>query len=82
MPNYRSLAQKLQTALCLAGEHISIEEKRFYSIRYKRMLTKYIVRRQQPGTPKETLIESYSVIDVVKGLAELYAATGGVNNGS
>ncbi len=82
MPNYKSLALKLQTALCLAGEHITIEEKRFYSIRYKRMLTKYIVRRQQPGQARETLIESYSVIDVVKGLAELYAATGGVNSGS
>lgn len=81
MPNYRSLALKLQTALCLAGQHISIEEKRFYSIRYKRMLTKYIVRRQMPGEPREVVAESYSVIDVVKRLAELYATTGGGKDG-
>lgn len=82
MPNYKSLALKLQTALCLAGQHITMEEKRFYSIRYKRMLTKYIVKRQNPGERKETLLESYSIIDVVKRLAELYAATGGVKDGS
>ena len=82
MPNYKSLALKLQTALCLAGQHIMVEEKRFYSIRYKRMLTKYMVKRQNPGERKETLLESYSIIDVVKQLAELYAATGGVNDGS
>ena len=81
MANYKSLALKLQTALCLAGEHIAIDEKRFYSIRYKRMLTKYILRRQVPGQPKETIAESYSVIEIVKRLAELYAATGGEKDG-
>lgn len=82
MPNYRNTVYKLQTALCLAGEHISVEEKRFYSTSYKKMLTKYIVRRQRPGVPKETIIESYRIVDVVKALAELYNATGGVKDGS
>lgn len=82
MPNYRSLAQKLQTALCVAGEHVTLEEKRFYSIRYKKMITKYIVKRQRPGEPKETLAESYSVIEVVKTLAELYGTVKGADNGS
>lgn len=82
MPNYKNTARKLQTALCMAGENISIDEKHFYSIPYKKMLTKYIVRRQRPGQPREKIIETYSIVDVVKALAELYAATGGVHNGS
>lgn len=82
VPNYRNTMFKLQMALCLAGENVSVDEKRFYSIPYKKMLTKYIVKRQHPGEPKETIIETYRVVDVVKALAELYNATGGVQNGS
>lgn len=82
MPNYRNLALKLQSALCMAGEHVTMEEKRFYSIRYNRMLTKYIVKRQLPGRPKEILVESYSVIEVVKTMAEIYAAVKEAADGS
>lgn len=82
MPNYKNLALKLQNALCRSGENVTMEEKRFYSIRYKRMLTKYIVKRQRPGEPKETIAESYSVIEVVKALAALYEAVKEAENGS
>lgn len=82
MPSYKSLAQKLQTALCVCGVPVVIEEKRFYSIKYKRFITKYEVYRKEPGQRKEILAETYSIIDVIKKLAELYATTGGVNNGS
>ena len=75
MPNYRSLAQKLQQALCISGQNVTMEEKRFYSIRYGKMMTKYIVKRQQPGLGKETLVETYSIVEVVKKLASIYSGT-------
>lgn len=80
MKNIRALALKLQKALCMRGENISFEEKRFYSIVYRRMLTKYIIRRYAPGRKRETLLETYKLSEAVLKLAELYRETGGGEN--
>lgn len=74
--NLRRLAHKLQTALCLKGQHIKINQMQAYSQKAKRMVTKYVVIRteaQEDGHVKNsTLLETYQLADVVKRLADLY----------
>lgn len=74
--NLRRLAHKLQTALCLKGQHIKINQVQAYSQKAKRMVTKYVVIRTEEMTDgrrkNTTLLETYQLADVVKSLAELY----------
>ena len=82
MKNHRQTALKLLTAICIKGDRLTLEEKRFYSIKYSRIMTKYIVRRQSPGQPRGTLIETYNAAELVKQLAAIYAAISEVQDGT
>lgn len=73
MAGMKKTAQKLQRALCLMGEPISFEEKTFWSIKYEKFLTKYIIRRRRPGMKTEKLLETYALKDAVICLHDLYA---------
>lgn len=82
MGSLRQKAMKLLTAICRKGDNLVLEEKKFYSIKYSRIMTKYIVRRQSPGQPRETLIETYNAVELVKQLAAIYAAISEVQDGT
>lgn len=69
MKNMRKTAEKLQTALGMIGVPVSIEEKRWFSIAYKRPMTRYIVKVKRRGERPEPIIETYSLVEVVKALA-------------
>ena len=69
MKNPRKTVDKLQTALGTMGVPIVIEEKKFYSIVYKRPITKYKVKKHRQGETPEPIIETYSLVEVVKALA-------------
>ena len=63
---------KLLLALNRSGDNLSIEEKRFYSRPYERIMTKYILVRKLPGAPKERLIETYKATELLKLLVGLW----------
>lgn len=67
------MAYKLQEALCRKGRPVSIEQRRFWSIRYERVMTKYIVRAREAETGRNPKVfETYAITDLVIFLAELY----------
>ena len=72
----KRLAYKLQTALCQEGRHIKINQLQAYSPKADRMVTKYVVveKRTLPNGKKKdfVILETYSIADVVKKLAEMY----------
>lgn len=74
--NIRATAYKLQKALLLQGRKIKINQIQAYSPKAERMVTKYIVMESKEldsGRIKnETLLETYSMVDVVKLFAALY----------
>lgn len=74
--NTRRLAKKLQTALCLKGRHIKINQYQSYSAKSERMVTKFVLQEVQEtpnGKRKSvTLLETYQMADVVMLLAKLY----------
>lgn len=72
MKDLRQLAYKLQTALNLAGLPVVISEKKFWSIKYKRPITKYKAKIRWPDRYAETIIETYSAAELVKALAAKY----------
>lgn len=81
--NIRRLAKKLQTALCLSGRQIKINQYQSYSAKAERMVTKFVLQEVQT-TPKGkrksvTLLETYQMAEVVKLLAQLYEETNGTN---
>ena len=47
-----------------------IHEKRFFSVRYQRPMTKYKVQIRWPDRYAETLAETYSMAEVIKALAQ------------
>ena len=77
--NLRRIANKLQTALCTKGRYIKINQFQSYSPKAERMVTKLVLTEKQIvescGIQREknvTLLETYSMVDVVKELARIY----------
>lgn len=67
-----STARKLEYALNLRGEHVLLEERRFFSTKYSKIMTSYKIVRCEPGKRRETLLETWKLRDAVLYLAELY----------
>ena len=73
MNKLNALKNKLLTALYMENAPVVLNEKKFYSIKYKKVLTKYKVRVTDPETHKsETTLSTYSLAEVVQHLAALY----------
>lgn len=77
--NLRRIASKLQTALCTKGRYIRINQYQSYSPKAERMVTKFVLTEKQEvelhGRKKiknVTILETYSMADVVKELARIY----------
>lgn len=74
--NIRTTVYKLQKALLMQGRKIKINQIQAYSQKVGKMITKYIViesRELEDGrTKNETLLETYSMVDIAKQLALLY----------
>ena len=74
--NIRTTVYKLQKALLMQGRKIKINQIQAYSPKAGKMITKYIViesRELEDGrTKNETLLETYSMVDIAKLLALLY----------
>ena len=69
MKNIKQLIRKLQTALNMRDIPVTVEEKTFWSIKYKRIMTKYTVKIRWPDRKADKVIETYSAAEVVKALA-------------
>lgn len=73
MKNPQKTAHKLQEALCRKGRPVNIEQRRFWSIRYERVMTKYIVRAKEPETGRNPKVfETYVITELVIFLAKMY----------
>lgn len=73
MAGLNKTAEKLLTALCRGGANLTLDRKVFFSRRYGRVLTKYILRERDAMTGRRTrLLETYKLGEVVKLLAERY----------
>ena len=73
--NMRKLMYKLQTALCLRGDKVKINQFQTWSEQGQRMVTKYVLTatRKVGETEKTvTLLQTYKASEVVQKLAELY----------
>lgn len=74
--NIRTTVYKLQKALLMQGRKIKINQIQAYSQKVGKMITKYIViesRELEDGrTKNETLLETYSMVDIAKLLTLLY----------
>ncbi len=73
--NLFATARKLQTALCQQGMHYKINQVQSYSPRAERMVTKYLLIETKEVNDRRvntTILETYSLVDVVKMLAALY----------
>lgn len=73
---------KLQTALCMRGERIKINQRQMWSEKNERMVTVYVIQREKYDPQKQrmkysTILESYHAADVVKFLAGLLNHDGG-----
>lgn len=80
--NMRRLMYKLQTALCVRGTKIKINQRQTWSEKSERMVTKYVILKEifdkeQQRSRYETAFESYQTADVVKYLAGLLDDGGG-----
>lgn len=80
--NIRRLMYKLQTALCMRGTKIKINQRQTWSEKSERMVTKYVILKEtfdkrQQRMKYETVLESYQAADVVKYLAALLNDGGG-----
>ena len=82
MASLRKTATTLLTAINLKGDKIYLEEKRWYSTQCQHIVTKYIVRRKEPGVPRVTLIETCKIHELVIELAALYSSLCEVENGA
>ena len=74
--NLRKTANKLQTALCQQGRQIKINQYQCYSERSGRMVNKFVLQETRQVKDKQknvTILESFSLADIVKELAKLYA---------
>lgn len=75
------LMRRLQTALCMQGRHIRINQIQHYSDKKERMVTKYMLSEEKINSDGKrynvTVLESYQMAEVVKTLAGLLASGGG-----
>ena len=73
MNKLNGLKNKLLTALYMEGAPVVLNEKKFFSTKYQKVMTKYKVKVTDPTSGKsETILNSYSLRDVVLCLAEQY----------
>lgn len=74
--NLRVATVKLQKALLMQGRKIKINQIQSYSEKANKMITKYIVIETKgvaKGRRKNvTLLETYSLVEVVKLMANMY----------
>lgn len=73
--NLRQTMYKLQTALCLKGRYIKINQFQHYSDKAGRMVTKYVLQEKRDCNGKMknvTILETYQQVEAVKFLAEMY----------
>ena len=73
--NLHATARKLQTALCQKGRYFKINQVQSYSPKAERMVTKYLLIETNEVNGRRvntTILETYSLVDVVKTLADLY----------
>lgn len=75
--NLRRIANKLQAALCMKGRYIKINQYQSYSPKAERMVTKFVLTEKQEVKETKriknvTILETYSMADVVKELARIY----------
>lgn len=80
--NIRRLMYRLQTALCMRGTKIKINQRQTWSEKNERMVTKYVILKEtfdkrQQRMKYETVLEGYQAADVVKYLAGLLNDGGG-----
>lgn len=69
------LARRLQTALCMQGRHIRINQFQHYSEKKERMVTKYMLSEEKINSDGKryyvAILETYQMAEVVKALAGL-----------
>lgn len=80
--NIKRLMYKLQTALCMRGIKIKINQRQSWSEKNERMVTKYVIQKEIFDKKLQrsryvTDLESYQAADVVKYLAGLLDDGGG-----
>lgn len=80
--NMRSLMSRLQTALCVKGVHVSINQFQHYSEKARRMVTKFVVTtprfvEEEKKIKNVAICETYKTADVVQALAGLLKDDGG-----
>lgn len=72
--NLKGLAYKLQKALLQKGRKIKINQSQYYSDQNQKMCTKYVLKESVSLGEKSkdvTVLESFSLVDVVTCLAKL-----------
>lgn len=77
--NLKRLTYKLQTALLRQGIKVKINQYQSYSEQGKRMITKYVLTipiESGNQIKNKTVLESYSLSEVVQKLAELLRGDG------
>ena len=72
----KKTADRLIIALNMSGHSVRMEQKTFFSRKYERMMTKYIVSHQQDSGKWERVLETYKLSEVVKLLAGMYTGEG------
>ena len=78
--NMQKLIRKLQTALCVQGRKIRINQYQHYSDKRERMVTKYVLSEEKIIKEKRKTVEiatAYQTSEVVKILAGLLEGGGG-----
>lgn len=74
MAKLKSIANKLQKALTMNGQYITINQNQFYSDKLEKMCTKYVLKEKVEIDGKMqnvTLLETFRIVDVVNFLADL-----------
>lgn len=73
MAGLSKTADRLLTALGRCGAQVTLDRRVFYSRKYGRVMTKYIVKERDAATGKRArLLETYKLSEVVKLLAARY----------
>ena len=78
--NMQKLIRKLQTALCIQGRKIRINQYQHYSDKQERMVTKYVLSEEKIIKEKQKTVEiatAYRSSEVVKILTGLLEGGGG-----
>ena len=80
--NMKRLMYKLQTALCMRGTKIKINQRQSWSEKSGRMVTKYVILKEILDEDKQRMryvavLETYHMAEVVQYLAGLLDDGGG-----